>query len=198
MNITRVNKNVIFYVVFSILFASVAFGGPDLRYYKGHVNGEFSGIQKIDPQMFSANPTNSLYYMEIWFHEFHFEEEGIILNINFQMHNLGVAKRYCDVFIMVSDKKSGLVLEKETFSPEKVEVSADGFSIEAGQNSISLVDDKYYIKCRGEKIIVDLTCDILVGSFQLGDGFVIYSKQNRGRETLTAFSTCQGQRKSYI
>lgn len=98
-------------VIILLLAGAITAAAVKVVYYKGHVNGRVDGFDNIDPSLFQARPMNSRYYMEIWYHEFHFEQDGIILNVNFQMHNLGIQRGYCDVFIMVSDPAAGLILE---------------------------------------------------------------------------------------
>ncbi len=166
-------------LIFLCLLAAAREDSPIFPAYKGHVNGSTLGSKEIAPEMFKANPLESRFFMEIWFHDLIFEQEGIIFNMNFHMHNLGISRGYCDVFAMVSDPSSEeLVLDKKTFSPGDVNVDKKGFGITAGPNRIELVGDRYRIKVDGPQLKAEFSYKPLAGSYRLGDGYVLFKNSD--------------------
>ncbi len=157
-----------------IILASLVAYALEPTYFKGHTNGRVEGFDKTDVSMFRVQPMDSRYYTEAYFHEFQFEEQGIILIVNFQMHNLGFSRGYCDTYITFSDATSGLVVEKNEYSPDEVKIDEQGFGISAGPSRIELKGNQYHVKYRGEQMQADLTYDILAPSFIQGDGKLVF------------------------
>jgi len=67
-------------------------------FFQGHVNGRVQGFAHTDLYDFRAEPGRERFYTELWFHEMQFAQEGLIVIVNVQMHNLGVSRGYCDDF----------------------------------------------------------------------------------------------------
>ncbi len=178
---TCIRTAVIMGFILVVAVAAVVVGGTlEIKYYQGHENGRVKGFDTVDVPMFRAQPMDSKFYTEVWFHEFQFKEQGIIVIVNVQIHNLGLSKGYCDTYITVSDASCGIVVDRSSLSPDEVKVDEEGFGISAGGHRIELVgdegdeSDEYRVKYRGRDIQADFTCKILVPSFQQGDGTVMF------------------------
>ena len=124
----------------------------EVVFFSGHRNGKVEGFDKIDANMFRAQPKSSKYYTEIWFHEMQFADPGIIVIGNVQMHNIGLGSGYCDFATTVSDPAGVIYLDRSPIDPQEVKIDQDGFGISAGPNRIELKGNQYFIKYRGADI----------------------------------------------
>jgi len=147
--------------------------------FEGHVNGRVEGFEAIDPAAFRAEPTTERYYTELWFHEMQFVNEGLIVIVNVQLHNLGVSHGYCDSYLSVSGPDGIIHLDKDSFKPREVRIDSKGFGISWGPHRIELQGDQYRIRYRGKSIQADLTCRILAPSYRQGDGTVRFGKKEQ-------------------
>ena len=148
----------------------------DIEFFKGHVNGRVQGFDKVDPAIFRAAPEKSKYYTEVWFHEMQFAEQGIIVIVNVQMHNLGLGSGYCDIGITVSDPSGNIYLERSSLDPDEVKIDPEGFGITVGPHRIELLGNTYHVKYQGKSIQGDFMYQIKTGSFQQGDGKVVFKQ----------------------
>ncbi len=153
----------------TIVPTAVAF---ELQQFAGHKNGLVEGFEKVDEAMFRATPRKDRFFAEAWFHELQFEEEGIIVTFNFQIHNMGLFKRNGEIVVGVSDASSGLIFDRVSFSPGKVKIDKQGFGISMGKNRMELDGNTYRVKFRGKNIQADFTWDIQIPGYQQGDGIV--------------------------
>ena len=154
-----------------------ATGAPDVVFFQGHVNGKVTGYDKTDLAMFQAHPQSSKFYADVWFHEMQFAEPGIIVIVQFQLHNLGIRSGYGATFITVSDPAGNYTQDIENMiDPAEVKIDPQGFGITAGQHRIELIGNEYHIKYRGKTIQGDFTYQPLTGSFQQGDGKQVFKK----------------------
>jgi hypothetical protein len=147
-----------------------------IEFFKGHVNGKVQGFTKTDVTMFQAHPDKSKFFTEIWFHEMQFKEQGIIMIVNVQMHNLGLGSGYCNFGISISEPSGKIFLEENSIDPEQVFLDKEGFGITAGSNRVELKGNEYHIRYRGKAISGDFTYNIKTGSFQQGDGKVVFKQ----------------------
>jgi len=144
-------------------------------FFNGHVNGKVTGYDKTDLAMFRAQPMKSKFYTEVWFHETQFPEQNIIVIVNIQLHNLGLKSRYAFCYLTISDP-SRYLIDISEFDPEEVKVDPQGFGITAGPHRIELRGDQYRVKYRSSKMSADLTYQIIVPSYQQGDGKVVFTE----------------------
>ncbi len=161
-------------VLILALICSVSAWAVKTVIFQGHLNGRVSGYDKTDLEMFKAHPQDARFYTEIWFNEMQFPKEGILVTVTYQLHNLGISRRYLDTGITVSDPATGLHLEKIHFDPDQVRIDAQGFGIGAGNGRIELQKDRYRLMFSGKQIQADFTCQILAPSFQQGDGKIVF------------------------
>lgn len=167
MRKSSLGKIIFFAFILSICSIAMAI---EATFFQGQRNGRVTGFEKVDVNMFRPQPEKSFYSTENWFHEMQFQKEGIIVIVNAQLHNLGAKKGNIATYITFSDAASGINIDQSYISPEQVKFADQGFGITAGNHSFKLDDNKYYIKYRGKKIQADITYNIIVPSFQQGDG----------------------------
>ena len=153
-----------------------ATGPADVVFFQGHQNGKVQDFDQLDLKIFQAQPLESKYYTEVWFHEMQFPEQGIIVIVNIQMHNLGISSGYCDTYITVSGPEFGYLISQDSNDPEQVKIDPQGFGVSAGKQRIELVGNTYRVRYQGQDIQGEFTYQPLTGSFQQGDGKVVFSK----------------------
>jgi hypothetical protein len=157
--------------------ALVAASGPaDVTFFAGHQNGKVTGLDKLDLGTFRAQPQESSFYTEVWFHEMQFKDQGLIVIVNIQLHNLGLAKNNAETYISVSSPEWGYQLIQESNAADAVKIDPQGFGVTTGKNRIELAGDVYKVKYQGQDISADLVYRPLTGSYQQGDGKVGFGK----------------------
>jgi hypothetical protein len=163
-------------VLLTLLAFTASSNASDVEaiFFKGHANGRVTGFESTDTAFFKAQPLGSRYYTEIWFNEMQFPAENIIVIVGFQLHNLGISRRYLDTFITVSDPATGMRHDTNHYDPGKVWISDEGFSMGAESDSLELTGGVYRIRFDGKVIKGDFTYKILAPSFQQGDGRVFF------------------------
>jgi len=157
-----------------LLIAAASAGPADVRIFQGHQNGRVEGFEQTDLNMFQAHPMESFFYSESWNHVLWFEKEGIVLLVNFQLHNLGVNRGNLNVIAIISDPSGKENFELNYFQPSQFQIAEQDFGISAGGHSIRLEDGQYHLVIHGEKIQADFIFKILAPSFQMGDGILYF------------------------
>jgi len=161
------------------IFAAVlllAAASVDVAFFEGQKNGKVQGFEKIDPAMFRAGPRKSKFYTEVWFHEMQFADQGLIVIVNIQMHNMGLGSGYCEAGISVSDPEGNYFYEYDSLTSKDVKIDPVGFGLTMGPHRVELVGDKYYVKYQGAKIKAELVYRIKTGSFQQGNATVTFKQ----------------------
>ncbi len=162
------------FLIPALLLALSAIADPGIRYFQGHENGKVTGFDKTDAAMFRASDLKSKYYTEPWFHEMQFPDEGIIVIVNFQRHNMGFSSGYLDAYLMISDKDNDAMIEQWSGKSGDVKIADTGFKIVAGPHLMKLEKDTYRVRFEGKDMKADVTYKILIPSFQQGDGKVVF------------------------
>ena len=103
-----------------------------------------------------------------------FADSGLIVIVNFQLHNLGISNGYCDAFITVSDPSAHLYGDHSSMEPNEVKIGPSGFGVTAGAHRLELVGNQYHVKYAGKDIQGDFIFKPKTGSFQQGDGKLVY------------------------
>lgn len=140
--------------------------------FRGHKNGAVEGFTETNVALFKAKPLEARFYNEVWFHELQFKNEGIIVTVNVQLHNLGLSRGNGIIAITVSDAGSGLLVDQFECGPDQVKIDPQGFGISIGPNRLELKGNVYQVRFQGSKIRANFTYKITVPSFQQGDGMM--------------------------
>jgi len=154
--------------------ASIAAAGLNMVMFRGHQNGKVTGFDRLDVSLFQAQPQESFFYTEIWFHEMQFKDLNMIVIVNIQLHNWGLKKRNADTFITVSSPELGLRLNKDSHKAGTVRIDPQGFGVTTGRHRIELAGDQYRVRYQGDDIQADLVYHPLTGSYQQGDGQIVF------------------------
>lgn len=168
-------KRVVSSVVLLLAVAGLAVAAVGVVMFRGHQNGKVSGFTKTDVNIFRAQPASSKFYTEVWFNEMQFPDEGIIVIVNVQLHNMGLKSGYAGTFMTVSDA-SGYEIDYFPADPDVVKIAPQGFSVTTGPHRIWLEGGKYRVVFKGPKLSGDFTYEILAPSYQQGDGKVVYTE----------------------
>jgi len=172
-------KNKLTIILLMALFLAVplvAFAALEFTAYGGHKNGKVEGYGRTDVAMFRATPRDSRFYTEVWFHEIQFPDTGAMIIVNFQRHNISLRKGGAEAYLTYSAPGRPDAMDRMSLGPDQIKFDPQGFGISFGNSRVELKGDQYIIKYRGETIQADITYDILVPSFQQGDGMLRFTK----------------------
>jgi hypothetical protein len=171
------NKRTWWVVMLAGLVLLLGAAGPaDVTFFAGHQNGKVTGFDRLDLSMFKALTFDSRFYTEVWFHEMQFRDQNMIVIVNIQLHNLGLSNKNADTYITVSSPELGLLFNKDSNGAKSVKIDPQGFGITAGKSRIELAGDVYKVRYQGKDIKADLIYHPLTGSYQQGNGKVVFGK----------------------
>jgi hypothetical protein len=157
-----------------LALTAVAAAGSEMVMFRGPLNGKITGFDSTNVTMFQAQPSKSKYYTEVWFNEMQFTDQGLIVIVNVQLHNLGLKSGYGGCFMSVSDP-NGLVFDMSDINPMEVKINPAGFDLTTGPHRLWLEGSRYRVVYKGKKVSGDFTYEILAPSYQQGDGKVVFT-----------------------